>query len=279
MQRCEPDPGTSSHQRGEWSESRVARELEAWFAQRAFDRWPTYRTFVRDGHKRLHAAVVRTGDAERWAADLGVPVRPRHRGAALSDDEVGDALRQLLRAHRPARFPTAACLKRHGPPGLAAAVRRTGGGAHWARVLNMPGPQPARWTDELIEAELRRVCADTAGWAGRRTTSVGRPARDRRIARDRAPRTRADGARVRRVIRAAVPTARAWPLRAVVSGHVAERRFSAVSALVVVVRMKTQRRTSELPGQRQAATASVITPPGRTGPTPRQPGHSVLRHP
>lgn len=167
MQRSEPDPGTSFLESGAWNESRVARELEAWFAHRAFDRWPTYRTFARDGHKRLHAAVVRTGGAERWAAELGVPVRSRPRGAALSDDEAGDALRQLLRAHRPARFPTAAWLKHHGPPGLAAAVRRTGGGAHWARVLNIPAPHPARWTDELIEAELRRVCAHTGGWPTR----------------------------------------------------------------------------------------------------------------
>lgn len=110
MQR-EPDRRVSPHQGGAWSESRVARELEAWFANRAFDRWPTYRTFVRDRHKRLHAAVVRTGGtggADRWAAELGVPFRPRHPGAALSDDEVHDALRELLRAYRPVRFPTAA---------------------------------------------------------------------------------------------------------------------------------------------------------------------------
>ena len=29
-----------------WGEARVARELEAWFAERGFDVWPTYRTFV-----------------------------------------------------------------------------------------------------------------------------------------------------------------------------------------------------------------------------------------
>ena len=50
---------------------------------------------------------------------------------------------------------------------LAAAVRRTGGGAYWARVLNMPAPQPARWADALIEAELRRVCAGSTRWPTR----------------------------------------------------------------------------------------------------------------
>lgn len=28
----------------------------------------------------------------------------------------------------------------------------------------MPAPQPARWTDALIEAELRRVCAGATRW-------------------------------------------------------------------------------------------------------------------
>lgn len=76
-------------------------------------------------------------------------------------------LRHLLRKHRPLRFPTAAWLARNAPAGLAAAIKRTGGGAHWARVLNMPPPQPARWTDELLEAELRRVCAGSTCWPTR----------------------------------------------------------------------------------------------------------------
>jgi len=46
-----------------------------------------------------------------------------------------------------------------GPSGLAAAVRRTGGGAHWAAVLGIRATPLRRWTDELVEAELRRVCA------------------------------------------------------------------------------------------------------------------------
>ncbi len=145
-------------------EERVARALEAWFAQRTFDRWPTYRQFVRDGRKRLHADVMRTGGPQRWAVELGVPLVVHRPGPRVSEDEILGELRGLLRLHRPARFPTGAWLARHGPPGLAAAVKRTGGGAHWAQVLNMPAPQPARWTDDLIEAELRRVCAGATRW-------------------------------------------------------------------------------------------------------------------
>jgi hypothetical protein len=35
----------------------------------------------------------------------------------------------------------------------------TGGARHWARELGVPGRQPARWTHELIETELRLLCA------------------------------------------------------------------------------------------------------------------------
>lgn len=60
---------------------------------------------------------------------------------------------------------------------LAAAVQRTGGGSYWARVLNMPPPQPARWTDDLLEAELRRVCAgSTAGRLAPSSRALARPA-------------------------------------------------------------------------------------------------------
>ena len=73
----------------------------------------------------------------------------------------------MLRKHHPDRFPTLAWLKRQGPAGLAAAVVRTGGAAHWAAVLNMPAPPPARWTNELIEAGLRRICRDATRWPSR----------------------------------------------------------------------------------------------------------------
>jgi len=146
------------------TEQQVARELEAWFAQRSFDYWPTYRTFVRDGHRGLYQALQRFGGPARWAAELGVPVIAHRRGAGFADAEVQGVLRNLLRDHPPARFPTRAWLRRNGPPGLAAAVQRSGGTAHWAGMLRMPAPPPAVWTDERIEAELRRVCAGATRW-------------------------------------------------------------------------------------------------------------------
>ena len=158
---------SASRQQQRWNEDRVARELESWFAQRAFDEWPTYATFVRDGRKRLHAALMRSGGPQRWSQDLGVVLREHPPGGGLRDDEVLPALRALLREHRLTRFPPTRWLTRHGPRGLTEALKRTGGAAHWAAVLNVPPPPRVRWTDELIEAELRRVCAGATQWPSR----------------------------------------------------------------------------------------------------------------
>ena len=54
----------------------------------------------------------------------------------------------------PGASPSERWLREHGPRGLVEQIRRTGGARHWARELGVPGAQPARWTDELIEAEL-----------------------------------------------------------------------------------------------------------------------------
>ena len=107
---------------------------------------------------RAHRTLTSTGPNHRGHAKTG---------GGLSSDETRAALRELLRTHRPTRFPTLAWLERHGPAGLAAAVTRTGGGAHWASMLNIPPAAPARWTDERIEAELRRICHNVERWPTR----------------------------------------------------------------------------------------------------------------
>jgi hypothetical protein len=158
---------TSDRTRHRWTEERVARELEAWFAERAIEQWPSYNTFVADGRKPLHAAVMRFGGPQRWAVELGVPLIRRRPGPQHNDPEIRESLRALFREHRPQRFPSDRWLREHGPPGLAAAVKRTGGGQRWARELGVPGPRPARWTEELIEIELRLLCAGKTYWPTR----------------------------------------------------------------------------------------------------------------
>ncbi|MDQ3676370.1 MAG: hypothetical protein M3401_06135 [Actinomycetota bacterium] len=110
---------------------------------------------------------MRFGGPERWAGELGVPVVDHRVGARLSDGEIREALRELLRAHRPARFPSRAWLRDHGPAGLADAVRRSGGTQRWASELGMPAAGHCRWTDERIERELRLMCAGKDRWPSR----------------------------------------------------------------------------------------------------------------
>lgn len=93
-----------------------------------------------------------------------VPLPARRHARLRAEDEIRSELRALLREHRPERFPAPAWLAKHGPPGLADAVRRTGGASRWAYRLSMPPPKPARWTDDLIEAELRRLFAAHERW-------------------------------------------------------------------------------------------------------------------
>jgi hypothetical protein len=155
-------PPTPEHQR--WTHDRVARELEAWFAQRCFDDWPPYSTFLRDGRRRLHAALMRHGGPQTWAQELGVAFIVRPPGPRRNEVEIHDSLRVLYRQHRFKRFPSERWLREHGPPALAEQIKQTGGARRWARELGVPGPQPAKWTDELIEAELRALCLGRTFW-------------------------------------------------------------------------------------------------------------------
>ena len=54
-----PEMTSTGSQPRSWDDERIARELEAWFAARAFERWPTYRTFTGDGRSRLKFLAVK----------------------------------------------------------------------------------------------------------------------------------------------------------------------------------------------------------------------------
>lgn len=156
-------PADRRHRKA-WTEERVARELETWFARRAFEAWPAYREFRADGRKRLYSELMRTGGPARWAPELGVPTIKWRPGGGIREPEIHAQLRALMRAQGPVRFPGLAWLARHGPPGLAATVKRTGGSADWARELGMPPPPPNR--------ELPRSPSCSASHARRSTTSL-----------------------------------------------------------------------------------------------------------
>jgi hypothetical protein len=117
-----------------------------------------------DGRRRLYVALLRHGGPEHWAQELGVAFIARRPGPQPSEADTRESLRALFREHRPKRFPSERWLREHGPRGLAEQVKASGGARHWARELGVPGPQPARWTDELIDAELRLLCAHKRMW-------------------------------------------------------------------------------------------------------------------
>jgi hypothetical protein len=75
---------------------------------------------------------------------------------------VRDSLRALFREHQ--ALSIGALAARARPAGAVEQIRRSGGARRWTRELGVPGPQPATWTDELIEAELRVLCAHKSIW-------------------------------------------------------------------------------------------------------------------
>jgi len=85
---------TPEHER--WSQDRVARELEAWFATRCFEQWAPYSAFVRDRRKRLHAALMRHGGPQHWAIELGVAFIDRHPGPRRDQTEIRDNFKVVV---------------------------------------------------------------------------------------------------------------------------------------------------------------------------------------
>jgi len=123
---------------------------------------PTTRSYAIDAD--LYVALLRHGGPQHWAQELGVAFIARRPGPQHSEAQIRDSLRALFCEHRPKRFPSERWLREHGPRGLVEQIKRSGGARHWARELGVPGPQPARWTDELIEAELSLLCAHKSLW-------------------------------------------------------------------------------------------------------------------
>jgi len=119
-----------------WSEEQVARDLEKFLA--CADEWPSYRDFVRAGRKQLYEQARRRGGVQRWADELGVLLIRRSPGQRLSEAEIHEALRTLLRQHKPERWPSRRFFDEHGPPGLVGAMAHTGGSARWAEQLGVP---------------------------------------------------------------------------------------------------------------------------------------------
>jgi hypothetical protein len=96
----------------------VSRELESWFAECAFEVWPTYRTFVRGGRKGLHAAVMRRGGPQRCGTRARRCARAPSTGTSARRARHRAPLAPGAARASPTALSDHPWLRRHGPQGL-----------------------------------------------------------------------------------------------------------------------------------------------------------------
>jgi hypothetical protein len=168
----------SNRSKPAWTDERIRRELQE-FLQGATE-WPSYRDFQRARRNKLRDEVTRAGGARLSAERLGLPYPERKPGYApiWTEERVRADLAEFLRGweHWPSRLEFEAA----GRKPLRDAVRRLGGPERWAAEFRLPlldlkfGSKRA-WTEERIEAELRRVLDGRDTWPTRRELErVGR---------------------------------------------------------------------------------------------------------
>ena len=164
------DELTAAKRRGSntpWTEARIRSELKA-FLQGA-EEWPSYRQFQRAGRQVLRDQVTRSGGARLWAKRLKLPYRERKPGYATrwTEDRVRRDLGEFLQAW--SRWPSRLEFEAAGRKPLRDAIGRLGGPERWAREFDLPlqnlkfGSRRA-WTDERIEAQLRKLLDGRATW-------------------------------------------------------------------------------------------------------------------
>ena len=161
---------TSTKRRGSktlWPETRIRDELQE-FLQGATE-WPSYRGFQRAGRQKLRDEVTRSGGARLWAKRLKLPYPERKPGYATrwTEERVRRDLAEFLRGWY--RWPSRLEFEAAGRKPLRDAVRRLGGPEPWAAEFGLPlenlkfGSRRA-WTDERIEAGLRKLLDGRGTW-------------------------------------------------------------------------------------------------------------------
>jgi hypothetical protein len=164
------DELTAAKRRGSskpWTEARIRNELKD-FLQGAPE-WPSYRDFQRAGRQELRDEVTRSGGARLWAKRLKLAYSERKPGYAprWTEDRVRRDLEEFLEGWN--RWPSRLEFEAAGRKPLRDAVRRLGGPERWAREFDLPlqnlkfGSKRA-WTDDRIEAELRKLLDGRATW-------------------------------------------------------------------------------------------------------------------
>jgi hypothetical protein len=154
-----------------WPEERIRRELQQ-FLEGATE-WPSYREFQRAGRQKLRDEVTRAGGPRLWAKRFGLTYPERKPGYApiWTEERVRADLEEFLGERK--RWPSRLEFEAAGHKALRDAIRRTGGPERWAAEFGLPlqnlkfGSRLA-WTDERIEAELRRALDGRDTWPTRR---------------------------------------------------------------------------------------------------------------
>jgi hypothetical protein len=128
--------------------------------------WPTYEELRDAGRTDLAWAVASSGGSTRWAREFGRNLRSiqKREKRRWTRAAIEGELRRFL-GDAPT-FPEPEAFAEAGHSDLYAAVRRTGGVNEWCQRLGLP-PKTIRWTDELLESELRSFLVDTPDWPTR----------------------------------------------------------------------------------------------------------------
>jgi hypothetical protein len=152
-----------------WTDARIRTELKRFLRDR--DDWPSYADFEHAGRRPLRQAIMRTGGAERWAAELGVPRHDLRAGSHLvwDDDRIERAVAPLVA--RLGRWPTKSEFRHAGLASALTAMYARRGIAWWRARLAAPAPTCTRplpnrrvWGEADIEAALRAFCAGRDTW-------------------------------------------------------------------------------------------------------------------
>jgi hypothetical protein len=154
-----------------WIENRVREELGRFLRNES--EWPSYREFQRAGRKVLRDNVTRYGGARWWAQQMGVRYVERRPGypPVWTEQRIRRDLSDYLSGR--GQWPSRGQFERDGRTALRNAINRTGGPDRWAaefgvaRTDRLSGVRRG-WTQEAIEAELRKLIGRDTVWPSRR---------------------------------------------------------------------------------------------------------------
>jgi hypothetical protein len=150
-----------------WPEECIRRELPRYLEGKT--QWPPIEEFRAAGLEQMRIAISWTGGPERWASEMGIPLRrARRQTHRWSYAEMRDAISQL--AGDSGRWPTWRTVEKGGL-GLQHATRRPDVREQLCKDLKLSSPTRSHqrthcWTDDQVEDALRSLLAGRNTWPG-----------------------------------------------------------------------------------------------------------------